>query len=554
MKDGMLNIQGVRETLFQKVSPDIPCILTIFFHRGVACVRRVTGMESMNQGKVFLVGAGPGDPELITLKAARRLRQADVVVYDYLANPRIMEHAPPSAERIYVGKQAGDHTMVQEDINALLVRLAEEGKTVVRLKGGDPYVFGRGGEEAAALHAKGLSFEVVPGITSAIAAPAFAGIPVTDRRLASSVAFITGHEDPGKSESSMHWDALAQGVDTLVFLMGMKNLPDIARRLVEEGRSPQTPAAVVHRGASPQQKTVVGTLSDIVEKSREAGMKAPSVVVVGDVVSLRDRLEWYESRPLFGKTIVVTRARAQASVFLEQLEELGARCISFPTIETRPPSSWDEADQAIRSISQYDWVLFTSTNGADYFLDRLKVLGEDVRALKGISLGAIGPATAEALEARGLRVDFVPSEYRAEGIIDELSPKLTPGTRILIPRALKAREVLPEKLAEAGASVHVVPAYETVLPSERAGEVEALFEAREIDMVTFTSSSTVTNFLQMFEGDRGAELLSGVVVACIGPVTAETAKKHGISTGVQPDEYTIDALTASIAAFYSKPS
>jgi len=502
-------------------------------------------------GMVYLVGAGPGDPDLVTVKGVNALRRAEVLVYDYLANPRIMDYAPASAERVYVGKQAGAHSLPQEEINRLLIRRAEEGSTVVRLKGGDPYIFGRGGEEACALHEAGIPFEVIPGITSAIAVPAFAGIPLTDRRKASSVALITGHEDPTKPESRIRWESLAVGVDTLVFLMGARNLPLIVERLTACGRSPQTPVAVIHQGTGPQQKTVTGALETIVEQAEAEDIRPPSVIVVGEVVSLRDRLNWFERRPLFGKTIVVTRAREQASVFLERLEELGAQCVAFPTIETVPPSSWDQVDLALNSLSTYQWILFTSVNGVRYFFHRMHVLHMDARDLHGLSIGAIGPATAEALHARELRVEFVPTEYRAEGIIEQLGPRLTPGMRVLLPRAGRAREVLPERLEERGIFVHVVTAYDTVMPADRTDEIREGFTSGHIDMVTFTSSSTVTNFMAMFQPGEAVRLLQGVDVACIGPVTAETASRCGVTTHVQPADYTIVGMVDAIRRYYS---
>ncbi|MBI4774567.1 MAG: uroporphyrinogen-III C-methyltransferase [Deltaproteobacteria bacterium] len=506
----------------------------------------------MTRGMVYLVGAGPGDPELITLRALDRIKRAEVIVYDYLANAAIMDHASPSAERIYVGKQAGRHALPQEEINLLLIRLARENKIVVRLKGGDPYIFGRGGEEASELQAAGIPFEVVPGVTSAIAVPSFAGIPLTDRRWASSVAFITGHEDPTKPESSIRWDRLATGVDTLVFLMGVRNLPDIAGQLVRFGRPADTPVAVIYRGSTPEQRTVTGTLDTIVAACEKAEVKPPSIIVVGRVVSLRDQLNWFERRPLFGRTILVTRARQQASEFTARLEEYGAECILFPTIETAPPGSWDEVDLALNTLSEFSWLLFTSVNGVHYFFDRIQKNGQDVRVLHGLKIGAIGPATADAIQARGLRVDFMPSEYRAEGIIEELRPRLKPGEWILIPRAKEAREILPQKLAEAGAKVHVVTAYETVMPSDRLDEVRRRLKDHKVDMITFTSSSTVTNFIQMFEPGEAAGLLEDVIVACIGPITAETARKHGLRPRVQPEAYTIDDMVDAILEFFLK--
>ncbi len=502
-------------------------------------------------GKVFLIGAGPGDPGLITVKARDVLGRADVVIYDYLASKRLLEYAPAGAEQIYVGKKAGCHTMAQEDINRLIVERAGEGKVVARLKGGDPFVFGRGGEEAEELAAAGIPFEIIPGITSGIAAAAYAGIPLTHRRYTTDVAFITGHEDPEKEKSAIAWDKISTGVGTLVFFMGVKTLPHIVEKLVANGRSPETPCAVIRWGTTPKQETVVGCLSDIVGLVNKRGLRPPAITVVGEVVSLRESLSWFENKPLFGKRIVVTRTREQASELVQKLEELGADCEEFPTIRIVPPDSWEPLDSVIRGIEGFDWVIFTSVNGVKNFLMRLKVVGRDLRCLSRCKIAAIGPKTAEVLEGLYIKPDFVPSEYRAEGIIEGLKDFNITGKKILIPRAKAAREILPEKLREAGAEVEVVPAYKTVKPE--ALETETLikmFKNGEINMVTFTSSSTVNNFVDLLGTDRVSSLLERVDIACIGPITAETAKRFGITTHVMPEQYTIDGMVRSIEAFY----
>lgn len=505
-------------------------------------------MKNTQPGTVYLVGAGPGDPGLLTLKARDCLAQADVVVYDYLANPVFLDFAREGAECVYVGKKGGCHTRTQEEITRLLVDLALEGRTVARLKGGDPFVFGRGGEEAEALAAAGVPFEVVPGVTSAVAVPAYAGIPLTHRDLTATVAFVTGHEDPAKETSSIAWDRLATGVGTLVFLMGVGNLPFIAERLMTHGRSGDTPAAVIHRGTTPEQRTVTGPLKDIARIVQDAGLKPPAIIVVGEVVSLRDTLSWFERRPLFGLRIVVTRAREQASVFLARLAELGAECIQFPTIQVVPPESWDPLDAAILRLEGYAWVLFTSVNGVRFFFERLAARGKDARALAGVRVGAIGPATAEALERQGIRPDLVPGEYRAEAVVEALGRESVAGLRVLLPRAEKAREVLPQELENRGASVDVVPAYRTVKPDRDVTRVRTLLEQGAIDVITFTSSSTVTNFVEMFPGEEA--LLRGWMrnarVACIGPVTARTAEQQGFSVDVMPSSYTMEALTEAV--------
>jgi uroporphyrinogen III methyltransferase/synthase len=500
---------------------------------------------SAKQGFVHLVGAGPGDPGLITVKALECLGRAEVVIYDYLANEGLLDVAPPEAERIYVGKKAGAHAMSQEEINRLLV---EKGRTsvVVRLKGGDPFIFGRGGEEALALKKAGIPFEVVPGVTSAIAVPAYAGIPLTHRDLTSSVAFVTGHEMPGKDTSAIHWDRLATAVGTIVFLMGVRNLAHIASQLVTFGRAPETPVAVIRWGTTPNQQTVTGTLATIGDIAAAAGISPPAIIVVGEVADLRRQLNWFEGRPLFGKTILVTRAREQASDFRLLLEERGARCLEFPTIQVAPPTSWDALDNALRDLERYDWVVFTSVNGVRFVFKRLEVLGEDVRAFRGIRLGAIGPKTARALQERGLRLDLVPLEYRAEAVVEALGEAEIRGRRFLLPRAARAREVLPEKLTELGGKVDVVTAYETVRPTGRAEEIRRLLREGAIHCITFTSSSTVENFIAMLGGDHLPSLLGKTVVACIGPITADTARQHGLHVAITPGEYTIEALTAAL--------
>ena len=503
----------------------------------------------MRVGTVHLIGAGPGDPGLITCKAVQCLKTADVIVYDYLANEAILEHARKDAELIYAGKMGGCHSMPQEEINRLLEKKAKEGKEVVRLKGGDPYIFGRGGEEASHLFKHGVPVRVIPGITSAIAAPAYAGIPLTDRRHASSVTLITGHEDPTKPESSINWEKISTGSGTLVFLMGVKNLPGIVKNLVKHGRNEDTPAAIIQQGTTPFQRTVTGTLRTIEKQANEAVIKPPSIILVGSVVELRPSLNWFETRPLFGKTVIVTRARQQASMFLEKLEDLGARALAFPTIETVPPSSWKELDDSIDNLTHYHWVIFTSVNGVRYFKQRVFHLGMDSRAFAGVKVAAIGSATAVELRTMGIKADFVPSEYKAESVVEGLKDCIGPGIRVLIPRAKKAREVLPDEMRKAGADVDVVPAYETILPGTRTAEIKELFENGAVDMVTFTSSSTVTNFCDMFPHTDIPKLLIGVTIACIGPITAKTAQNMGLKVHIQPELYTIDGLIESIITF-----
>ncbi len=505
-------------------------------------------------GKVYLVGAGPGDPGLLTLKGAKVLAACDTVVYDFLANPELLELAPREAERIYVGKKGGDHTMDQEAISRLLCDLAAQGKTVVRLKGGDPFVFGRGGEEASALAARGLAFEVVPGVTSAIAAPAYAGIPVTDRRATTEVALVTGHEDPSKPGSTINWQALAQ-MGTVVFLMGVKNLPHICASLVEAGRDPATPAAVIRWGTTPRQATVTGSLADLPDKVRQAGLKPPAITLVGQVAALRGELAWFEKLPLFGKTILVTRARKQASKLSEGLRALGARIIEVPTIDFRPPEDPEPLNTAVELLEDFHWVIFTSPNGVQAFFTALEGAERDARALAGCKLAAIGPATAAALAARGLRADVTARTFQAEGLIEALQRHGLTGQRVLIPRAAEAREVLPETIAQWGNLVQVVPAYRTVQPAD-SPELLARALNQGLDAITFTASSTVNNLMAMLDRDGRDELArlsreGQLTVAAIGPITADTARGHGLEVAVQPGSFTIEALIQALAQHYA---
>ena len=500
------------------------------------------------QGKVYLIGAGPGDPGLLGLKAKRCLETADAVVYDRLADPRILAFARKDAEMIYVGKASANHTMRQPDINKLLVKLAQEGKTVARLKGGDPFVFGRGGEEAIELLEAGQSFEFVPGVTSAIAVAEYAGIPVTHRHVATSFAVITGHEDPTKGSSTINWAGLATAVDTLVFLMGVENIEKISAKLIANGRDASCPAAVIRWGTHPEQRTLVTTLGAAAEDVKKNNLKPPAIFIVGEVVKLREQLQWFDNKPLFGKTVVVTRARAQASELTQKLEEQGAKVIEVPAIKIVPAADYAPLDKAIGELSQYKWLVFTSANGVDYFFERLLAAGKDARALANVQLAAIGSATAKALANRGLTADLVPSAYKAEELAEALADKIAPGDKILIARAKIAREVLPESLRKIGAEVDVVTAYETVADCENKDELVAALQNGDAGVVSFTSSSTVTNLLKVLGDDKAA--LQNAALAAIGPVTAETLRKHGLNPAIEAEEYTIDGLMRAIEKFY----
>jgi uroporphyrinogen III methyltransferase/synthase len=511
-------------------------------------------MQNHETGKVFLVGAGPGDPGLITVKGFECLKSARVVIYDYLASPELLRHVSPEAEVIYVGKKGGDHTLPQSEINRLIVEKAREGGTIVRLKGGDPFVFGRGGEEAEILIDQGVVVEIVPGVTSAVAAPAYAGIPLTHRDYTATVAFVTGHEDPTKSESGIDWPSLAKGIGTLVFFMGVRNLPHITANLVACGRPADTPVALIQWGTTQRQKTVTGTLETIVDIVRKAGISSPAIIVVGEVVKLREKLKWFENRPLVGQTIVVTRAREQASDLVSRLSELGASCVEFPVISFSPPETWDEVDQAISSLSSYDWVVFTSVNGVRFFFERLFAKGRDVRALGHVRLAVIGPATAAKLMEFGLKSDILPESYRAESIVEAFARTPMNGKQVLLPRAREARTVLPEELARMGARVDDVAVYRTHTADTDAEWLVSMLEKRRVSVITFTSSSTVQNFLSLLPVDRIHNLLEGVVLASIGPITTETAQKKGLSVHVTASEYTIPGLCRAIADHIGRPN
>jgi uroporphyrinogen III methyltransferase/synthase len=487
---------------------------------------------------------------LITVAGLQRIRDADVIVYDRLVNEALLREARPDAEKIFVGKVAGE-SHDQEAINRALVEKANEGKRVVRLKGGDPFVFGRGGEEAEALRTAGISFEIVPGVTSATAVPAYAGIPVTHRGLASTFAVITGHEDPEKTESSIDWAKLATAVDTLVFLMGTKTLPEIVDKLVANGRAAETPAAVIRWGTTPKQRTVVGTLADIPARVEEAGITPPAITVVGEVVRLRETLSWFEDRPMFGKRVLITRTRKQASVLARLLAEEGAIPVELPAIEIEPSYDEDIVDAAMETLKagDYAWAVFTSANAVEMWFEHLRERALDARAFASTKVAAIGPATAAALAERGIVADIVPEEYVAEGVVEALRTLVESGDRILVPRAEGARPELVEGLRSAGVEVDEVTLYRAAIPEVAPTEALTLLRDGVIDIVTFTSSSTVRNLASMLNGDLETRL-RGVstrpLVACIGPITAKTAEELGLRVDVVASEYTVEGLVRAL--------
>jgi uroporphyrinogen III methyltransferase / synthase len=503
------------------------------------------------EAKVYLVGAGPGDPGLITIKGRQCIENANVIIYDYLASPALLNYAHKDAEIIYVGKKGGDHTLSQDKINALIVNKAKAGSIVCRLKGGDPFIFGRGGEEAEILVANAIPFEVVPGVTSAIAAAAYAGIPLTHRKLTATLAFITGHEDPHKEESSIDWESLAGGIGTLVFFMGVKNLPDITQKLIANGRSPETPVALIRWGTTPSQTTVIGTLDNISERAKQAELKPPAIIVVGEVVQLRKTLKWYETRPLLGKRIVVTRARHQASALVRRLFDLGAECLEFPTIKVVPSDDVAPLDDAVQNLSSYDWIIFTSVNGIQFFFDHLFARNKDVRALHHLNTATIGPATAEKLLEYGLKSDIIPQNYRAEAVVDAFRKISLGGKKILLPRAREARPVLPVELRKMGAEIDEVAVYLTEKIRTNTDQLLKQLGEKTIDLITFTSSSTVRNFKDLLPPHKFKDLTKGITIASIGPITTETAMELGFEVPITAKSYTIPGLCDAIVAHYN---
>ncbi|HEU4739398.1 MAG TPA: uroporphyrinogen-III C-methyltransferase [Solirubrobacterales bacterium] len=494
---------------------------------------------SARAGVVYLVGAGPGDPGLMTARALQLIAGADAIYYDRLIPPGALDGAREDAELVYVGKQPGVPSVPQEEIGARLVEAGRAGKSVVRLKGGDPFVFGRGGEEGEALREAGVEFEVVPGVTAGVAATAYAGIPVTHRDDASAVAFVTGHEDPEKEESALDWAALASFPGTLVFYMGVKRLGENAAALIEAGRDPEEPAAAIERGTWPGQRTVTATLGTIAEAVAREEIKAPALIVVGEVARRREELEWLERRPLHGKRVVVTRARAQASGLAATLRGLGAEVVELPAIRIEPRIESEEVLKVAGALGIYELVCLTSPNGVRLLFEAMEAAGLDARVLAGVTVAAIGPGTARALAGRGVLADVVPERFVAEGLLEALEDTEVAGARVLVARAAEARDVLPDALRDRGAEVDVVALYETVREQPGEDEVEA---AQSADYVTFTSSSTVTNLTEAL-GDRFPR---GARIVSIGPITSETVRAAGLEVGVEAERHDIDGLLAAL--------
>lgn len=505
-------------------------------------------MQLKRQGKVFLIGAGPGDPGLITVKAVEAIGQSDVVVYDRLANPSLLNLAKENTELIDVGKSRGKHSWPQQKINELLVKKASLGKIVARLKGGDPFVLGRGGEEALALYKNNLIFEIIPGVTSAVAAPAYAGIPVTHRTASSSFAVVTGHEDSTKEISSINWSKLATGIDTLIFLMGMENLAYIVAQLMKHGRSARTPVALISRGTLPLQQTVTGSLDNIVEKAEKEGIKSPAVIVVGEVVALRNTLRWFDNRPLFGKTVLITRPKHQAAKLTALLEREGAQVLEASTIEIEP--NLREVNKVINELAGFDWLVFTSANGVNAFFQGLINKGLDARCLYHARICAVGPATAQSLSSWGIKADLVPPEYSTEGILNTFRGKRIKGKALLLLRADLATGEMEMELEKRGAKVRRLSVYKTNFASNIDVEIAQKLARGDVDIITFTSASTVKGFMNV-----AGEYIKNIkipIIACIGPVTSAAAKDFNLKVDLVAREYTIEGLVSALKKYLEK--
>lgn len=505
----------------------------------------------MKKNIVYLVGGGPGDPDLITVRGKECLSRAQVVIYDYLVSKKLLNYVQQSAELIYVGKKASRHTLAQDQINKLIIEKASEKSVVVRLKGGDPFVFGRGGEECQALFEAGINFEIVPGVTSGIAALSYAGIAATHRHLSSSVAFITGHEDPFKEESAINWKHISRGADTLVFYMGVSALPYITTSLQQNGLPAETPAAIIQWGTTPDQRTLISTLGQIAQRVKEEKITAPAITVIGKVVDLRKKMVWFEKRLLFGKKIIVTRTRKQVSKLSAALTELGASVIEMPTIEIKPVIN-NRIESTVKDLSLYDWVVFSSVNAVEIFFESLLKVKEDIRCFGLAKIACIGPATADAVKKYNLKIDVTAKKAVAEGLLD-LMEKRGPWEKknVLLPRAQEARDIIPEKLRLWGADVDVVPVYKTVCP-EVDKKYLGIIKENNYDLITFTSSSTFKNFELLFSKKEMQMLKQKLKAVSIGPVTSATMRSSGVEPLIESQEHTIPGLVNTIKEYLNK--
>jgi uroporphyrinogen III methyltransferase/synthase len=502
--------------------------------------------QTKRTGKVYLVGAGPGDPRLITLRAVQCLRRADVVLYDYLVNPAILEHAPPGAELVCLGSHRSGRIISQDEINAAMVAAAKTGRTVVRLKGGDPDIFARSAEEMEALERVGIDFETVPGVTAALAAAGYAGIPITHSQYASALALVTGHERQDKEQSSLNYAALARFPGTLIFYMGITSAGQWSEMLIRHGRSPDTPTMIVRRCTWNDQETIRCTLGTVGRKIAEQGIRPPAIIVVGEVVALAPRSSWFAAKPLFGKRILVTRPRVQARALVDRLEELGALTLIQPAIRIGPPTDWGKIDAALERLDQYDWLVFSSSNGVEYLLDRLEQKHGDLRRLGKVRLAAIGPGTAEELARYRLRADVVPDQYRAEALADVLAAEPT-AARFLLARASRGREVLAEKLAAAGHAVDQIVVYSSSDVEQAEAEILEALEAGRIDWVTASSSSIARSLVRLFR-----ERLRRVKLASISPITSAILRELGYPPAAEAVRYTMEGLAEAIESYEEK--
>jgi uroporphyrinogen III methyltransferase/synthase len=503
------------------------------------------------RGKVILVGAGPGDPGLITIKGRDWLQKADVIIYDHLVNTQLLQHAKRDARIIYAGKKAGKATMAQSAINQILIDQALQGKTVIRLKGGDPFIFGRGGEEAIALREANIPFQVVPGVSSATGVAAYAGIPLTHRDYSSTISIITGSNEKGKEDLHIDWEKIASRSGTLVFLMGARKLPKIAQNLLQYGKNSKTPVAVIQWGTTFRQKTWSGTLDTIAEIAIKEKILPPALTIVGEVVNLKPHMDWFETLPLFGKAIVITRAEEQANAFSNMLLERGAEPFLFPVIQTVDPEDYGPLDDALSHLGQYHGLIFTSVNGVRWFVKRLHHHKKDIRELRGLRIYSIGPKTADAIRTLGIRVDVIPEQFVAESLLESLGKEQIKGRRFLLPRAQVARETLPDQLRAAGAQIDVAPAYQTLRPDVDTQELARRLKENTLHAVTFTASSTVHHFMELIGSDLAHELQQ-TTIACIGPITAKTAESYGLKVAVQAEPYTVDGLIEAMERYFEK--
>jgi uroporphyrinogen III methyltransferase/synthase len=513
--------------------------------------------HNQKEGFVYLVGAGPGDPELITLRGKRCLEMADTILYDRLTHPTLLRLCRKDAERIYVGKEPGRHSMKQSEINALMIERAKSGRIVCRLKGGDPLVFGRGSEEGLACVEAGIPFAIVPGVSSAIAVPAYAGIPVTHRGIASSFLIAAGHTREESSEKAAENERSTDfSADTLIYLMGVDSLPEIVQRLIRSGKSPATPIAIIQQGTLPQQQTRTSVLGSVIAEAEREPIHPPAVIVIGEVVRLREHLRWFDRRPLFGLRVVVTRSTDQADALSRHLEEAGAYAIELPLLKVRFPETNVQLDQSLLSHihNPYQWILFCSVNAVTAVRERLRVIGRDARLFHGSSIAAIGSATADALKELGLLADYVPQRFQSEFMLDDLLHMCSPGSRVLFPRAKQGRTLIQERLRSKGVVVDEITAYETVPDEDARQAIPALLAQRGADVITFTSSSAARFFHELMTSSEIASLLEGVTLACIGPTTAQTLRDRGLHPDIVAEEQTIAGLVSALESYFASRS